>query len=107
MNEPTSIMHLDEAGVMRVGKGRVRLDDIVDAYSKKHPLDAILARFPSLTELELKAALDHHLADETGGVPRGPHQRDADWRRWNATLAEDLATDTPPNAPTANNDGSK
>ena len=45
MNEPTSIIHLDEEGVMRVGKGQVRFDDIVDAYSKKHPPDAILRGF--------------------------------------------------------------
>ena len=87
MNEPTSIIHLDEDGVMRVGKGQVRFDDIVDAYSNKHPPDAILARFPSMTKHELKAAIDHHLSDGSGSVPRGPHERDADWRRWNATLA--------------------
>ena len=58
-----------------------------------------------MTKHELKAAIDHHLSDGSGSVPRGPHERDADWRRWNATLAEDLATDTPPNQPTASNDG--
>lgn len=95
------VVRIDETGVMRVGAAGVSLDEIVASQSKGGSIDAILARFPSLTREELQAALDFHAAEGPDVVPRRPEQRDAHWRRWNATIKEDLGTDTPPNEPIA------
>jgi uncharacterized protein (DUF433 family) len=96
MKQPTHI-RVDEAGIIRIGQSGVALDEIISAHRKGHPVNAILARFPSLTEQEVNSAIAYHL--EEAEAPRGPQQRDAQWRRWNATTAEDNGTDTPPNTP--------
>ena len=94
-------VHVDECGIVRVGGAGVPLEEIATSYQKGHSLDAILARFPALTREELRTALAQAPAAHTDGVPRGPQQRDAQWKRWNATLAEDTGTDVPPNQPIA------
>ena len=87
-------LRLDRTGVIHVGHAGVSLDALVEAHQKGAPSDAILARYPGLTETELQAALDYHLAQGGEGLPRGPEQRDAHWRKWNATLEDDMGTDT-------------
>jgi uncharacterized protein (DUF433 family) len=98
MTDTSDIIRIDKAGVLRVGRAGVPLDEIVSSHLAGHPAIAILGRFPSLTEPELRAALDYHLREDDG-VPRGEHHRDSNWRRWDATLEEDLGTDTRPNEP--------
>jgi uncharacterized protein DUF433 len=99
MTKKPPLVRLDENGVVFVGDHKVSMDDINASHSKGSSMESMLARFPDLTREELQAALDYHAAAGADFVPRGPQQRDADWRRWNATLAEDLGTDTPPNEP--------
>ncbi|HET6248111.1 MAG TPA: DUF433 domain-containing protein [Tepidisphaeraceae bacterium] len=93
-------LEMDPAGSIHVGKTRVPLDVIVEAHQKGASAESILARFPGLTPSELQAALDYNLMHGSDTPPRGPEQRDANWRKWDATLAEDMGTDTPPNEPT-------
>lgn len=92
-------LHLDSSGKVRVGKADIPLDDILDAHQKGVKGEQLLARFRNLSGEELQAALDYHLEQEAGAVAHLPEQRDAHWQKWNATLADDLGTDTPPNAP--------
>ena len=94
-----SRLRLDESGVVHVGATGVPLDDLVSAHQKGASADSILARFPGLTKYDLQAAMDYHLEQVSGAPPIGPEQRDAKWRKWDATLADDLGTDTPPNEP--------
>jgi uncharacterized protein (DUF433 family) len=99
MTESFNMLRLNSHGVLTVGGADVPLDKIVQAHRQGHDDVAILARFPGMTAEELQAALDYHIAQGGEAPPRGPEQRDANWQKWNATLEEDLGTDTPPNEP--------
>jgi uncharacterized protein (DUF433 family) len=98
-----SMIWLDDAGVVRIGKAGVPLEEIVGSHVKGNSTQAVLARFPTLTAEELQAALDYHAANNSDAVPRGPQRRDEQWQRWNATAKEDNGTDTQPNTPISGN----
>src|SRR5690349_7304964 len=99
----SSMIWLDEAGVVRIGKGGVPLEEIVGSHQKGNSTKAVLARYPSLTAEELQAGLDYYAANSSETVPRGPQRRDEQWQRWNATVQEDNGTDTRPNTPISGN----
>jgi len=98
MSDPSAVIRIDAAGVLRVGRAGVPLDEIVSSHLAGHPAAAILGRFPQLTQTELQAALDYHLHEDDART-HGENYRDANWRKWDATLEEDTGTDTPPNEP--------
>ena len=105
MSDQITPLTLDHTGTIRVGRAKIPLDDLVQAHQKGVSSEGILARFPGLTTTELHAALDYHLSQGSDAVPRGPEQRDAHWRKWNASLEDDMGTDTPPNEPIATPSG--
>jgi uncharacterized protein (DUF433 family) len=102
MSKSSDIIHMDESGALCVGAGGVPFDAIIASHRAGHPAAAILSRFPKLTSAELEAALHYHLHEDDVG--HGEHHRDTNWRRWDATLEDDMGTDTPPNEPVRKTD---
>jgi uncharacterized protein (DUF433 family) len=70
----------DEAGVLRVGGTRVRLETIINAFNNGSTAEEILLKYPSLNLTDIYAVITYHLwsreeVDAYLGVRR--HQEEA------------------------------
>jgi uncharacterized protein (DUF433 family) len=58
-------LRLDEAGVLRVGQTRVRLDTVIGAFNAGSSAEEILLKYPSLDLTEIYAVITYYLWHRT------------------------------------------
>lgn len=98
MNAPIKFC-LDSSGHLRIGKANILLDDVV-AYHRSNPrLEALIDRFPQLTEEELVAASEYFNSEGNDLPPHSSNARDSQWQRWNTVAAQEMGTDLPTERP--------
>jgi uncharacterized protein (DUF433 family) len=76
-----SYTHVDEYGVIRVGKTRVMLDSVVAAFQQGQSAETIQQQFPSLTLEQIYGAIAYYLGHQDEVDAYLQRQGDV-WDRW-------------------------
>jgi uncharacterized protein (DUF433 family) len=79
-------VHIDEHGVMRVGKSRVMLDSIVASFEQGYSAETIQQQYPALSLEEVYGAIAWYLAN-AGEVSQYLKRQQAGWDQWRAKAA--------------------
>jgi uncharacterized protein (DUF433 family) len=86
MQSAKSYVHVDEHGVMRVGRSRVMLDSVVASFEQGYSPETIQQQYPALSLEEVYGAIAWYLANAEEVARYLAHQNTL-WAQWRAKAA--------------------